>query len=165
MSGMGIKVARQSIEDTNDKVKEHLRSKKKVLEVSARLGEKINQLTDELKEQGVNIEEAVNEYIQAQRVGDVPPEIQDTFVDFPKTKKLVDLREQRGRINWEIDRIAKKLDTQVKAANTLMNRYPALRGGRKTRKKRKSRRRKRRKRKSKKKKRRKKRKTKRRKRN
>ena len=61
---MGIKMARQSIEDLGVKVKAHLAAKKKSQIILERLDEKINQLTDELEEEGVNIEEAVLKYIE-----------------------------------------------------------------------------------------------------
>ena len=67
---------------------------------------------------------------------------EEEFVDFEKTKKLVNLREQILVVHSNIERIDKDLVTQADASETLMKRYPALRGGRKTRKKRKSRRRK-----------------------
>ena len=97
---------------------------------------------DELKEQGVNIEEAVIKYIE---VEEDPGMFEEEFVDFEKTKNLVNLREQILVVHSNIERIGKDLVTQADASETLMKRYPALRGGRKTRKKRKSRRRKRKK--------------------
>ena len=159
MSGMGIEMARQSIKEARDKVKAHLAARKKAKVVMKRLFEKKKQLEDELKEQGVNIEEAVIKYIE---VEEDPGMFEEEFVDFEKTKKLVNLREQILIIRSNIERIDKDLVTQADASETLMKRYPALRGGRKTRKKRKSRRRKRKKNKTKRKRKRKRRKTKRR---
>ena len=161
MSGMGIEMARQSIKEARDKVKAHLAARKKAKVVINRLFEKKKQLEDALKEQGVNIEEAVIKYIEAEENpnADISP---DDFVDFEKTKKLVNLREQLLVVHSNIERIGKDLVTQADASETLMKRYPALRGGRKTRKKRKSRRRKRKKNKTKRKRKRKRRKTKRR---
>ena len=142
MSGMGIEMARQSIKEARDKVKAHLAARKKAKVVMKRLFEKKKQLEDELKEQGVNIEEAVIKYIE---VEEDPGMFEEEFVDFEKTKKLVNLREQILVMHSNIERIDKDLVTQAEASETLMKRYPALRGGRKTRKKRKSRRRKRKK--------------------
>ena len=139
MSGMGIEMARQSIKEARDKVKAHLAARKKAKVVMKRLFEKKKQLEDELKEQGVNIEEAVIKYIE---VEEDPGMFEEEFVDFEKTKKLVNLREQISVVHSNIERIDKDLVTQADASETLMKRYPALRGGRKTRKKRKSRRRK-----------------------
>jgi hypothetical protein len=167
MSGMGIEMARQSIKEARDKAKEHQAAKKKAMLVLARLIEKMNKLEDELKKQGVNIKEAAIKYIQAEarnahgQDAGVPPEIQATFVDFQKTKKLVNLREDILRVKNNIDRLDNDLITQMEAAKTLMTRYPALRGGRKRRRKKKTKR----KRKTKKRRKRKRRKTKRRKRN
>ena len=159
MSGMGIEMARQSIKEARDKVKAHLAARKKAKVVINRLFEKKKQLEDALKEQGVNIEEAVIKYIE---VEEDPGMFEEEFVDFEKTKKLVNLREQISVVHSNIERIDKDMVTQADAAETLMKRYPALRGGRKTRKKRKSRRRRRKKKKTKRKRKRKRRKTKRR---
>ena len=161
MSGMGIEMARQSIKEARDKVERHLAARKKAREIMKRVFEKKDRLEEELKAQGVDIEEAVIKYIYMdENPGqDVSP---DDFVDFEKTKKLVNLREQALVVHSNLKRIDKDMVTQADAAETLMKRYPALRGGRKTRKKRKSRRRRRKKKKTKRKRKRKRRKTKRR---
>ena len=142
MSGMGIEMARQSIKEARDKAKEHQAAKKKAMLVLARLIEKMNKLEDELKKQGVNIKDAAIEYIQAEGedYAGVDPEVQATFVDFQKTKKLVNLREDILRVKNNIDRIDKNMITQLEAAKILMTRYPALRGGRKRRRKKKNKR-------------------------
>ena len=142
MSGMGIEMARQSIKEARDKAKEHQAAKKKAMLVLARLIEKMNKLEDELKKQGVNIKDAAIKYMQAEGedYAGVDPEVQATFVDFQKTKKLVNLREDILRVKNNIDRIDKNTITQLEAAKILMTRYPALRGGRKRRRKKKTKR-------------------------
>ena len=123
-------------------------------------------LTPDYAFQFVNQSESPPATIKGQvkyiEVEEDPGMFEEEFVDFEKTKKLVNLREQILVVHSNIERIDKDLVTQADASETLMKRYPALRGGRKTRKKRKSRRRKRKKNKTKRKRKRKRRKTKRR---
>jgi len=135
---MGIDMAKISIKEARERVKIKSKKVEQAEELITVWFKKIEKIENELSEKEINIDDAVNKYIEEVGENDpdsiVPPEIQAKFKDFKKTEALVNYRDSTMALHRHKIKMERELMTEMEAILTLVKKYPKLRGGRKTRK-------------------------------